>query len=734
MDLSLSEKDWEARVAYLEEENRFTIDALEMAAAFGDFQSSLLRRREPLAIIKETESRARKLIPFETAAFYLVNEANGDFTLAHCEPELRRNFLQEEIDFLIETGTFAWALREKRAVWASSRDFQFQMVLHVAATQTRIRGMFVGVLAPGQKNIPGVSLSLLSVILLSSANALENFELYRMVLESHDQLENRVRERTLELGEANRKLQQEIAEHWQSAEALQKSEERYRFLVENAPVGILTVDAAGRIADVNPMLAHLLGFSSIEGAWGANVLSIPVLADSGLTRDLFACFETKKPGTFERSYVNPQGQETFLRCHLVPLLDPLRPEIGVQAIVEDISETRRLAARLQQAQKMEIIGTLAGGVAHDLNNILSGLVSYPDLLLMELPANDPLGEIALTIKKSGERAAAVVQDLLTLARRGVAIREVVNLNQVIEEYFQTPEHKKLISLYPQVRFETHLGESLFKISGSPVHLSKLVGNLVSNAAESMTGSGKVRIETANICVDKPLQRFEEVKPGEYIVLSVSDDGSGIPAKDLPRIFEPFYTKKVMGRSGTGLGLAVVLGTVKDHKGCIDVHSSEGKGTRFDLYFPINRLEEDKSRKGSLCVEDLRGQEKILVVDDVPEQREIASLILARLGYRMATASSGEEAIVHLQHDPVDLVVLDMILEGGMDGLETYQKILDLHPGQKAILVSGYAETDRVQQALRLGAGAYVRKPYVLEKIGTAVRKELDKSLLSPNPT
>jgi CheY-like chemotaxis protein len=133
------------------------------------------------------------------------------------------------------------------------------------------------------------------------------------------------------------------------------------------------------------------------------------------------------------------------------------------------------------------------------------------------------------------------------------------------------------------------------------------------------------------------------------------------------------------------------------------------------------------------LEDLRGQEKILVVDDVPEQREIASLILARLGYRMATASSGEEAVARLQNDPVDLVVLDMILEGGMDGLETYQKILDLHPGQKAILVSGYAETDRVQQALTLGAGAYVRKPYVLEKIGEAVRKELDKNPPSPPP-
>jgi PAS domain S-box-containing protein len=728
MKISEKQEDWESRANYLEEINRFTIDALEMAASLGDFQSSLHKRQEPSAIIKEAESRAKRLIPFHTAAFYLVNELNADFFLADCEPESEKGFLQKEIDFLIENGTFAWALRENRAVWVSSRDFRQQIVLHVAATQARIRGMFVGVLDPKEKNIPAVSLSLLSIILLNSANALENFELYRMVQESRNELENRVQKRTLELAEINQKLQQEIGEHRQSVEALRKSEERYRVLVENAPVGILTVDAAGRIADVNPMLVRLLGFVSVEDARGINVLTVPTLVDSGLTADLFDCFESKKPGTFERSYVNPQGRDICLRYHLVPLSYPGRPEIGVQAIVEDISETRRLEAQLQQAHKMEVIGTLAGGVAHDLNNILTGLVSYPDLLLMELPPNNPLGEIVLTIKKSGQRAAAIVQDLLTLARRGVAVQEVVNLNQIIKEYFQAPEHEKLTSLHPQVQFETHLEKGLLKVSGSPVHLSKVIMNLVVNAAESMTGAGRVWIETANVYLDEPLMGFEEVKPGEYILLKVTDTGIGISTKDLPRIFEPFYTKKVMARSGTGLGLAVVLGTVKDHKGYIDVHSVEGKGTRFDLYFPISRQEGSSGKKNPVSLEDLHGKERILVVDDVAEQREIASLMLTRLGYRVITVASGEEAIRCLEKEPADMVLLDMILEGGMDGLDTYRNILKLCPGQKAILVSGYAETDRVQEAQKLGAGAYVRKPFVLEKIGQVVRKELDKKV------
>jgi len=361
-----------------------------------------------------------------------------------------------------------------------------------------------------------------------------------------------------------------------------------------------------------------------------------------------------------------------------------------------------------------------------LNNILTGLVSYPDLLLMELPPDHPLSEIALTIKKSGERAAAIVQDLLTLARRGVAIQEPVNLNQIINDYFQTPEHEKLASLHPQVQFETSLEEGLLKLSGSPIHLSKAVMNLVVNAAESMTNGGTVRIETANRYLEKPLKGFEEIKPGEYILLSVIDSGVGIPAKDLSRIFEPFYTRKVMGRSGTGLGLAVVLGTVKAHKGYIDVRSTEGKGTRFDLYFPISREEVGNEKKNPVPLEDLHGREKILVVDDVPEQREIASLMLTRLGYQVITAASGEEAVRFLEKESADLLILDMILEGGMDGLDTYRNILKRYPGQRAILVSGYAETDRVQEARRLGAGAYVRKPFVLEKIGQVVRKELDK--------
>ncbi len=389
-------------------------------------------------------------------------------------------------------------------------------------------------------------------------------------------------------------------------------------------------------------------------------------------------------------------------------------------------ERAKLEAQLQRAQKMEAIGTLAGGVAHDLNNILAGLVSYPELILMDLPEDSPLRKPILTIQKSGEKAATIVEDLLTLARRGVAVTEVVNLNSIIAEYLISPEYEKLGDFHPNAQVESNLEEGLLNILGSPVHLSKSVMNLVSNAAEAMPIGGKISISTENQYIDRPVIGYDHVKEGDYVVLRVSDTGVGISKKDRERIFEPFYTKKVMGRSGTGLGMTVVWGTLKDHNGYIDIQSTKGKGTTFTLYFPVTRKELPKD-KSLLAIEDYMAKgESILVVDDVKEQREIASTMLKRLGYSVTSVSSGEEAVDYLKDNSADLLILDMIMDPGIDGLETYRRILEFHAKQKAIIVSGFSETKRVEEAQRLGAGAYVKKPLLLERIGVAVREELDR--------
>jgi signal transduction histidine kinase/ActR/RegA family two-component response regulator len=388
-------------------------------------------------------------------------------------------------------------------------------------------------------------------------------------------------------------------------------------------------------------------------------------------------------------------------------------------------ERSQLETRLQRAQKMEALGALAGGVAHDLNNILSGLVSYPELLLMDLPPDSPLRRPILTMKDSGEKAATVVQDLLTLARRGVAVIEVVQLNQIIKEYLRSPEFKHLKQSYPEIRFRNELEPDLLNVFGSRVHLFKTIMNLVSNGAESIVGHGEIKILTQNRYIDRPIRGYDDVEEGDYVCLSVSDTGVGISKQDIERIFEPFYTKKIMGRSG--LGMAVVWGTVKDHQGYIDVWSTEGRGSTFNLYFPVAR-EAVVDKRNQPHLQDLQGcGESILVVDDIEQQRQIASDMLAKLGYSVSAVASGEEAIERIRQTPVDLLVLDMIMEPGLDGLETYRRIVAVRPDQRAVIASGFSENQRVKEAQRLGAGPYLKKPYTLEKFGLAVKEALGKA-------
>ena len=399
--------------------------------------------------------------------------------------------------------------------------------------------------------------------------------------------------------------------------------------------------------------------------------------------------------------------------------------LGIMAFYIDATERNQLEAQLQRAQKMEALGTLAGGVAHDLNNTLSGLISYPEMLLLDFPESSPLRKPIRAIQSSGEKMAAIVQDLLTLARRGVPATKVLNLNNIISNYLRSPEYERLNDLYPNIELQTRLGPDLLNIIGSAVHISKTVMNLVTNAAESMPDGGLIIITTENRYLDRPIRGYDAVKEGDYVLLTVSDSGVGIPSKDFKRIFEPFYTKKIMGRSGTGLGMAVVWGTVKDHKGYIDVLSEEGLGSTFTLYFPVSRKELPQ-KASPMVIEDFMGEgDSVLVVDDVDEQRKIAIMLLKRLGYSVTAVPSGEEAVKFMTNHDVDLLILDMIMDPGIDGLETYRKILKLNPNQKAIIVSGFSETERVKEAQNLGAGPYVPKPYLMEKIGQAVREELD---------
>ena len=545
---------------------------------------------------------------------------------------------------------------------------------------------------------------------------------------------DKLHRKNVELEASVRTMRRESSERKQAEEALRESEEKYRTILESLEDGYYEVDITGNITFFNDALCEIFGYSRDE-LMGMNNREY---TDKESAKKLYQTFNrvytTEKPDKgFDWKIIRKDGARRYVEASVAIRKDSEAQQIGFRGIVRDVSERRheeeekvRLEVQLQQAQKMEAIGTLAGGVAHDLNNILGGLVSYPELLLVQIPEDSPLRKSILTIQKSGEKAAAVVQDLLTLARRGVVVTEVVNPNEVISEYLKSPEHKKLQSYHPGVQIKTHLATETLNILGSSTHLSKTVMNLVSNAAEAMPEGGTLSISTENRYIDRPIGGYDNVKEGDYVVFTVSDSGTGIAPDDMEKIFEPFYTKKKMGRSGTGLGMAVVWGTVKDHNGYIDVQSTEGKGTTFTLYFPVTRKElpEDKSH---LAIGSYSGDgESILIVDDVEEQKNIASGMLKELGYSVVSVSSGEKAVEYLKTNKVDLLLLDMIMDPGMDGLDTYKKILELHPGQKALIASGFSETDRVKELQSLGAGAYIRKPFLLEKIGIAVKEELEK--------
>ena len=511
---------------------------------------------------------------------------------------------------------------------------------------------------------------------------------------------------------------------------LRESEKKYRTLIDNIQDGVILIDN-WRFVFVNEAMARIVGYTVSE-LIGSDVRNILAPEDSALVIERYERRRSGEavPQSYEFRMLHKDGiTRPYVNIHIGVI--NYQDRVVSIGTIKDITklkqaerERREMAEKLQRSQNMEAIGTLAGGVAHDLNNILSGIVSYPELLLLDLPRESPLRDPILTIQKSGERAAAIVQDLLTLARRGVATKNVVNLNQIIVDYLASPEFVKLSNYHSNVRVHHRLAGDLLPISGSSVHLSKTVMNLISNAAEAMPDGGDILITTANRYVEKRFKGHGAVITGEHVVLSVQDTGVGISPADLARIFEPFYTKKIMGRSGTGLGMAVVWGTVKDHDGHIDVSSTEGEGTTLTILFPVSR-ERLPITAAPVTMDTLSGSgERILVVDDVPEQREIASAMLSRLNYAVAAVDSGEAAVAYLRTQPVDLMILDMIMAPGIDGLETYRQVTAIHPGQKAVVASGFSESERMRELRGLGVGEYLKKPYTLEKLGMAVKRAL----------
>ena len=580
---------------------------------------------------------------------------------------------------------------------------------------------------------------------------------------------------SLHLIEAKKKLEHEVEERLHTEEVLRESEEKEKLRNQIADIFLTKTDeemygeVLSFVLDIMKSKFGVFGYIDENGALVCPTMTKDIWDKCQMAdKDIIFPEDTwgdsiwgkglriRKSAYSNKPFKVPQGHVPIDRCLTAPLVFQDR-SIGLltvanktedyvdsdKEVLETVAEyvapvlhamlERKQAEKelqeskekLVRSKKMESLGLMAGGIAHDLNNILSGIVSYPDLLLMDLSKDSPIRKPVEIIKESGQRAADVVSDLLTVARGVATGKEVMSLNTLVEEYLNSAEYLKLNKMHPSFTMETKLDSDLLNIHCSPTHIKKILMNLVANASDAIEDSGTITISTTNKYLDEPLKGYEDVRTGEYALFTISDDGSGISSKDLERIFEPFYTKKIMGRSGTGLGLAVVWNTVQDHDGYINVKSGD-KGTIFELYFPVTRDEVSVTNDDVLFEDYIGHGEKILVVDDENRQREIASELLTKLGYSAEAVSSGVEAVEYLKNNSVDLIVLDMIMPKGMNGRETYGEIIKIHPDQKAIIASGFAETADVKAAQKLGAGKYIKKPYTMEKIGIAVKEELEK--------
>jgi PAS domain S-box-containing protein len=540
--------------------------------------------------------------------------------------------------------------------------------------------------------------------------------------------------------EQKRNLLKEIGDRARAQEALldlKKTHEalldEQRLLLENTRDFIYRHDTHGVFHYLSPSVQTVTGYLPDE--WFKHYTS--VLTDDPI--NLKVVEHTEKAlrdgipsPPYQVEVYHKQGPRVRLEVSEQPYFEGGKVA-GIVGVARDITarwqaeqERESLQQQLEKAQRMESLALLAGGVAHDLNNTLGPLVAYPDLILEKLPPDSAAVGHVKTVKRAATQAAAIIHDLLMLARRGRYEMEPTDLNEVADGYLSSPSCLDLCDRHPKVTLAVELAEEPLMVQGSASHLATVLMNLVVNAFDAMSTGGTLTICTRREMIGKPTGGRWPVPHGEYVVVSVRDTGVGISPEDIDKIFEPYYSKKKMGRSGTGLGLAVVYGIVKDHKGYYDIDSTPGKGTCFSLLFPASHEAAPSDGTAELA----SGTERVLVVDDDEEQRQMAALLLRSLGYQTDVASGGAAAVAHLRQAPVDLVVLDMIMPE-LDGRATYEELLRISPKLRAIIISGYSPTDQVYAMQGMGAGEFVRKPFTRDQLAKAVRAELDRNAVAP---
>jgi PAS domain S-box-containing protein len=505
-----------------------------------------------------------------------------------------------------------------------------------------------------------------------------------------------------------------------TADALAESERRYRTMFEESQDVIYMADVTGRLRDINQAGVELFGYGSRAEILKANFI-----------RDLY-----EDPGEGEKFMADimisglVKDYEAHLRTRsgrTVVVLITARAEynaadrvIGYRGIMRDITERQSLEQRYLQAQKMESIGLLAGGIAHDFNNILGGILGYASWLKTRLAVGDPFFKPVDAIEQSAQRAAELTGQLLAFARGGKYDIRAASLNSVISESL------KIISgtFDKSIAIETRLDASLPTVEIDVGQIQQVLINLCVNARDAMPGGGRLTIQSAMaVLEDDDVQNQFDARPGWFAVLSVSDTGVGMSDDVKERIFEPFFTTKEKGK-GTGLGLAMVYGVVRNHNGFVNVYSELGVGSTFRVYLPLSGKPEalDRDRDEEMA----GGHETILVIDDEPVIREVTGEILSGYGYRVLLAADGHEGIriYETERPRVDLVILDMIMPR-LGGRDTLLKLKQVDPAVRILFSTGYSQNDKVNEIIAIGVSGFIQKPYQVKSLLARVREILD---------
>ncbi len=520
-------------------------------------------------------------------------------------------------------------------------------------------------------------------------------------------------------------LVQDITERKKTEEALKESETKYRTLFEKSADAILMIEG-DRFVDCNAATVKMLGYKNKKELLETHPSELsPETQPDGKcsfekANEMMETALRKGSHRFEWEHVRHNGDIFPVEVLLTSI--PSGGKNFLHVVWRDITERKRLEELESRAARLDTAGTIAGQVAHDFNNLLGPLIAYPDFIRERLPEDHPALKYLANIEESAKKIAEINQQLLSLGRRGHYNQEVFNLNDVVLQAI-----KEITSLTDNIECETNLTPDLMNILGGSSQIHRVVTNLLYNAVDALQGNGTLTVRTENYYADEVSGIYGRVPRGEYVKLTISDTGCGIPAEIVQKILDPFFTTKTSDKiRGSGLGLSVVDAVVKDHGGFLDLATKIGEGSSFYIYFPVTR----ESAGGESPDGIVGGSESILVVDDDDVQRDVSCSLLKRLGYKVSSVESGEKAVEFLKETPHDLLVLDMVMPPGIDGTETYRQVLKTYPHQKAILASGFSESNRVRQAQELGAGAFVKKPLTKRALATSVRRELDRQVVS----